>query len=197
MLLVGDQWISERTFTGIAGTNTTADITIELIGEELYDGKEGYLLQMSSEDQIFGGSFNGTIRIEKETMFPMMMYFSGTLMGVDFTEEATYTSEFLGKEELYPLVVGKELQVTETVQITETRNGSTEILPQILETYTYTIEGTEEVTVSAGSFWCYKITKTNETDEVISTFWVSDETKMWPVKSQGDDSSSWTGQQAR
>ena len=80
---------------------------------------------------------------------------------------------------LYPLIVGKELNSTQSTTYNYTSGGTTTTYTYEF-TYTGRVEVKEDITVPAGSFTCYKVTMRDPTTgDLVYTTWYSDEVKYY------------------
>jgi hypothetical protein len=191
-LSAGDSWRFETSLpTGLLGTTIKVEVTAEVIGEEPLDENNCYVLELSTEDDRFI-EFEGTMRIDKGTMLPVEMEARGEYASIygphPFEIHGTYSFKFLKEgEERFPLVVGKEFKVEETVVVEGTGYEGTQTTT---ETYLYRVEAIEDVRVDAGTFRCFRIVKYDDAGTiVVGTGWVSDEVKQWPVKMESEDNS--------
>jgi DUF3108-like len=148
-------------------------MTAEVTGEEELNGKNCYVVALSFDHSPWGASsMSGTMWIDKEVTWPLKIQNAGEFPGglqFSSTEETSY--DFGGKS-LWPLKVGKEVTATETKTTISTWETNTET-----KTSTYKVEGKEEITVSAGTFQCFKIVEYDQNGERLSTKWHSDKVK--------------------
>ena len=174
-LSIGDRWVSRVVFEGAEYTMNS-----QVTGEEVTDSNNYYVIDSSIEPPFKGllGSLRETI--DKATMFPATQQMSGEYMDMPLLIAISYSHEFPG-ECLYPLAVGKEIKVIESKTTTRTLMGETET-DTVTTTYTYKVDRIEQITVSAGTFRCFKIIKLDEAGTAVSSYWTSDEVKQIHVK---------------
>ena len=176
ILHVGDWWIMESVFN-----ETTYTFTQNVTGE----GPD-YYITYSENDPPYQGMYNRTSWVDKSTMNPVTMQGTGEYpydnTTITYTYNGTFFYVYYGGVP-FPLIVGKELNQTETYTITSTMiiDGT----PYTHEnnytcTYTLEVEAIENVTVPAGTFTCFKIDMWNATSgDLMYTMWYSDEAKTW------------------
>ena len=93
------------------------------------------------------------------------------------------TMEYEPKDsQLYPLTAGKEVTVTE-IESSEFMFAGEGEEETITSTYTYVVEGIEDVTVPAGTFRAFKVVKYDADGEPAETTWSSDAVNGCDVKS--------------
>ena len=83
---------------------------------------------------------------------------------------------------LYPLVVGKEVTITETDITVITVDGEAQRETET-NVFTYRVEGIEDVTAPDGTFRSFKVVKYDETGTAVGTAWESDAIKGYELKS--------------
>jgi hypothetical protein len=175
---VGDKITYEFTYQTSQGGTAAFDMTVEVTGEEELNGKNCYVVALSFDPPPWGASsMNGTMWIDKEVTWPVEIQNTGEFPGAlpfSSTEETSY--DFGGKS-LWPLKVGKEVTATETKTTTTIYAGQPQPTQTETKTSTYKVEGTEEITVSAGTFQCFKIVEYDQNGEKLSTKWHSDKVK--------------------
>ena len=154
--------------------------SLEVIAEQVIDGKDCYVTQGSFESPIGGVIKNVLLVFEKATMFLLRARMSGEYQGSPFIKTSRYSYEFLD-EPYYPLQVGKECRVTKTEIMTTTMLGRTKTETRTMN-YTYQVEGIEEITVPAGTFRCFKIVQYSSNDNALITHWESDRVRQYEVK---------------
>ncbi len=172
-LNVGDRWVSRVMSEGIEYTTTW-----EVVGEDVTDGKNCYVMEGSFEPPAMGIISSASVKYDKATMRPVRMQMSAEFEGYVYVTAVGYS--YSPDETLYPLEVGKELEIIETVTTTTTVMGETQTETET-NTYTFKVEGIEQITVPAGTFKCFKIVKYDEGGSALETEWHSDTTK-WTVK---------------
>jgi len=174
ILHVGDWWIME-----FVSNETTYTLTQNVTGE----GLDHYVIY-SEYDPPFMGRINETLRIDKSTINPVTMQGTGEYTYENTTIPYTYNGTIFYTYKggvLFPLIVGKELNETDTYIMTSIMIiDDTPYTHESNDTDTYTVrvEAIENVTVPAGTFACFKIDMWNATSgELIYTSWYSDEAK--------------------
>ena len=174
ILNTGDKWVSRFVSEGIEYT-----MTMEVTGEDVTDGKDCYVCEISLAPPIALGMDKMASRIDKETLETVRMEGSGIYNGMPLEIRSSYSQQFT--EPPFPLVVGKEWEVVEAENTTTTAMGQTNT-----ETETninrHKVEKMEQITVPAGTFRCFKIVQYDKNGNPINTSWVSDETKLISVK---------------
>ncbi len=168
-LKLGNQWV----YKGVSN-NVNYELTYEVTDMDIVNGKECYVLTLTSSPPISGIVETATSRVYKETLQTAQKQFVGTLMNSPLlsVQEYSYTND----SPLWPLEVGKERTVTKTETTTTTFMGETETETET-ETYTFKVESIEEITVTAGTFKCFKLVSYDETGDKLSTEWYSDKVK--------------------
>jgi len=165
-LHVGDEWVYRST------DNITYTFHYRVVGEEMVDNEDSYVIETSYDPPYRGNFSSGTTWVEKATGDTMKDERSGKYRGTPFTKTWTYTYQYLGVDR-WPIEVGKEYSMIRTVTL------STPPYEPIEETETFKakVEKVESITVPAGTFTCFKIVNYDENDNLLSTFWYSDEVK--------------------
>ncbi|MFC1847704.1 hypothetical protein ACFLXV_00115 [Chloroflexota bacterium] len=169
---IGDTW----EFKTVTETKESFS-TLEVVGEELVDGRQCYVLQ--SEEKVDTSPSPEIIRttscISKATIDMIKIQ----MLDEDSTvaQENTYSYE-PGNRSLFPLQVGDELEQTVTLYRPYDLMGQEEVLTQ---TYTHIcrVEAEEEITVPAGTFICFRIVDYDEDNNAVITQWYSDEAKTY------------------
>jgi len=174
ILKIGDTWIQTGLLEGIEYT-----FTVEVVGEDIVDGKDCYVIEAKIEPLLLGIISNRTTEQDKVTLDNVRLKLSGEIQGETYVTAITFAYEY--SEPPFPYEVGKSWQVTAIVNATETMRGHTEQIDEWEETYTYEIEKMETITVPAGTFECFKIIRYDE-DGPLSIYWRSDEVKLFNVK---------------
>lgn len=181
-LEVGNEWVYKWVVEGVEYT-----VTIEVTGGDIVDGKDCHVTEWSFNPPLYGIVDSGTLKIDKATYFVLSGQSRGTMEGLPFSVVATSSYEF-PEASYWPLEVGKEVKVIETSTTTTTAMGETET-ETAAETSTYKVEKIEEVTVSAGTFKCFKTVEYDETGKKLYTSWHSDKVKndvKWIDHETGD-----------
>ena len=172
ILHVGDYWIMEAVYD-----TTTYTMTQSIIGE----GVDYYLVYIEY-DPPSEGMINSTQWVDKSTSNPVRMQGHGNYTYDTTTIPYTYNITFLYTYQAgvpYPLIVGKELNMTETMIYNMTMDSTTHTYI-MNSSYTYKIEAVEDVTVPAGTFTCFRMNMYNETSgDLMYTAWYSDEVKSY------------------
>jgi hypothetical protein len=188
----GNEWVYDAVIDDTSLT-VTAKVTDT---EKNVEGTDCYVVEMTYDEPLWGRFTGGTAYVDKNTTFFKKIEWSGTyldLVPITHTIDYTYSS---GASELYPLTLGKEFTVEETVAATSSVNvpiiGIPIPLSSASETKTYRYEVGEEMETvtmdNAGTFRCFKVVKIDdEANVVVNTTWISDAAK-WIVKQEdGDD----------
>ena len=168
---------------------TTLTLTEEVTGEETVEGRDCCVLEMSF-DPLMSSTHDGVVYTTTG-----MRYWSDKatgLLGVkhEYTttaNEQSRTSSMIYSYNpwisLFPLEVGKEVETerTATNYVEGEQYGEIEVA-----TERYAVVSKEEITVTAGTFSCWKITYYDSGYDVTQTMWWSDEAKTI-VKSTDED----------
>lgn len=168
-LNLGDRWVYTLTSDGDRYT-WTAEVT----GQEMIGGKDCYVVDSSIDTSDEEFITDAKEWFEKETLWMIRMHSSGEYMGFTHLVSADVSYEGLP---LFPLEVGKEVEITETDTTTITIMGETETQTKTRRS-TYKVEKVEDITVAAGTFTCFKIVEYDEYDSAVGTTWYSDEVKI-------------------
>jgi hypothetical protein len=174
-LHIGDKWVSRVTSVDLEYT-----ITEEVTGEDMAEGKDCYVVDASFDPPVGGAFDSARGSLEKATMFPIRVEMSGEPRDVPVTMMATHSYQFTG-EPLYPLYVGKEIEVAQTTTTTIALGGESDTETET-ETYTYKVETIEDITVAAGTFRCFKVVRYDEQGTALASSWESPETRQHTVK---------------
>jgi hypothetical protein len=159
---------------------TTTTLTEEVIGEETVEGRDCYILNMALDPSISFTQAGGETVItgmkywaDKATgLYEVKMEVSGTYEGEAFTQ--TIISDYDPWESPFPLEIGKEVTAEKTVT---SYFGDTQVGQPVVGTEKYVVEGKESITVSAGTFDCWKLAIYDDSDNQTYTAWWSDEVK--------------------
>ena len=181
---IGDQWVWSYVMDG-----TTSLMTEEVIGEETVEGRVCYVLDMSF-DPVMSSTHDGVVYTttgmkywgDKATgLLGVKMEYTTTGNGQAFTSSETYS--YNPWISIFPLEVGKEVEMEKTtIQYMEGEQyGETKV-----STEKFTVVSKEDVTVTAGTFSCWKITYYDSALDTTQTMWWSDEVKTM-VKSTDAD----------
>jgi hypothetical protein len=181
---VGDEWVWSYVMYG-----TTYTLTEEVIGEETVGGRDCYVMDMSF-DPLISYTYDDAVSTvtsmkywgDKATgIYGVKTEMTGTYDGTEFT--MTTISSYSSWPHLFPLEIGKEVEVEQTdIQFF---NGSQTGEPMVT-TQKYRVDSKEDVTVSAGTFSCWKIIIYDGEGNVIQIVWWSDQAESM-VKSTDAD----------
>ena len=181
---LGDTWAWSYVMYG-----ETYTLTEEVIGEETVEGRDCYILDMSF-DPAMSSTYDDTVSIitsmkywaDKATgIYGVKTEMSGTHNGTEFT--MTTISSYSSWASLFPLEIGKEIETEMTS--TQYFDGTQTSEPTVT-TEKYRVDSKEDVTVSAGTFSCWKVIIYDGDGNVIQTVWWSDEVKSM-IKSTDAD----------
>jgi hypothetical protein len=181
---MGDTWVWSYTMYG-----TTYTLTEEIVGEERVEGRDCYVVDMSFDPLLSFPQVEGTSTInsmkywgDKATgIYEVKREMLGEYNEEDFT--LTMISDYSSWESPFPLEIGKEV---ETEQTTTQYMGETQAGEPTVTTIRYKVEGREEITVSAGTFDCWKMTLYDGAGDILQIVWWSDEARTI-VKSTGGE----------
>jgi hypothetical protein len=172
---VGDTWawsyaMGEATYT----------LTEAVTGTETVEGRDCYVIEMSFDPAIssvhdevvytvtrmtyWADKLSGLIGVKQETEI--------TGGGQSFTSLETYVYD--PWIELFPLEIGKVLESEKT---TSSYSHDVPMGDPVVTIEKYVVEGKEEITVTAGTFTCWKIVIYDGDGNVFVTMWYSDEAK--------------------
>jgi hypothetical protein len=168
---------------------TTYTLTEEIIGEEKVEGRDCYVIDMSFDPLLTFA------QIEGESTITSMKYWADKATGIyevkremlgDYNEE-TFTlaliSDYSSWESPFPLEIGKEVETEQT--ITQYYNDIQSGEPTVT-TIKYAVDSREDVTVSAGTFECWKMTLYDGAGDILQVVWWSGEAKTI-IKSAGGE----------
>lgn len=178
---VGDTWAWSYVMYGM-----TTTLTEEVIGEESMEGRDCYVTDMSFDPALSFAQDGGTSTVsgmtywgDKATAFyEVKREMSGSYEGTDFT--IIMISSYSSWASLFPLEVGKEVETEQT--ITQYFNGTQSGEPTV-SAQRYRVDGQETVTVSVGTFSCWKLVIYDGEDNIIQVAWWSESVKS-VVKSE-------------
>ncbi len=172
---VGDEWVWSYVMYG-----ETYTLTEEIIGEERVEGRDCYVVDMSFEpvlsytqDSMVSTVTGMKYWSDKATgIYGVKMEMSGSYDGTDFI--MTTISSYSSWEPLFPLEIGKEIETekTDTQYFDDTQTGEPTVT-----TEKYRVDSKETVTVSAGTFSCWKIVIEDGAGNITQTVWWSDQVK--------------------
>ena len=172
---VGDQWVWSYVMEG-----TTATLTEEVTEEETVEGRDCYVLDMSF-DPMMSSTHDGVVYTT--TSMKYWMDKATGLYGVKHEYATTYNGQAVTSSMIYsyspwaslfPLEIGKEV---ETERTTTTYLEGEQYGDILTDTEIYTVVSKEDVTVTAGTFSCWKITYYDSASDTTQTMWWSDEAK--------------------
>lgn len=169
-LRIGDQWTYKTVMEGV-----TYSVTTEVTEEDIVAGVYCYVIEWSCQPAFEGVVESMSARIDQSTNFTVTTQFTGTMMGSPFTQVTDYDYRF-PDESWWPLEVGKEITVMETLTMTLTSMGQ-KTAETKRKTSTYEVVRKEDITVPAGTFMCFKIVEYDTDGKKLSEKWYSDEVK--------------------
>jgi hypothetical protein len=164
ILQKGDRWVVK-----IVGENIEGISKMEVVGEDIINGKDCYIMRTLSEYKLPSPKTeHDEVWIDKVTLFPI---WAKTQNGGK-TIIILFTYEFPDGP-LYPLELGKECRAVVKTKIT----GMGQPLSRT-GTYVYKVEEIEEIVVPAGKFTCFKVIGCDPSGYPTSISWRSDKTKL-------------------
>jgi len=172
---IEDKWVWSYVMDG-----TTATLTEEVTGEETVEGRVCYVIEMSF-DPVISSTHDGVVYTttvmkywnDKATgLLGIKHESSGTYNGTAFTSITTYS--YNPWSSIFPLEIGKEVETEKTS--TQYWDG-TQFGEPVVTTEKYKVVSKEDVTVTAGTFSCWKITYYDSASGTTQTMWWSDEAK--------------------
>jgi hypothetical protein len=183
-LEVGDQWVWSYTMYG-----TTYTLTEEVFGEERVEGRDCYVIDMSFDPLLTFA------QIEGESTITSMKYWADKATGIyevkremlgDYNEETftlTMISDYSSWESPFPLEIGKEVDTEQTVTqyYDDTQTGEPTVT-----TIKYEVNSREDVTVSAGTFDCWRMTLYDGSGDILQIIWWSDEARTIVKSTDGE-----------
>jgi hypothetical protein len=172
---LGDTWVWHY---AMQGESTT--LTEEVMGEEVFEGRDCYILHMSFDPVLVFQQPEGASTItsmkywsDKATgIYEVKREVSGIYNGAPFT--TTMVSTYDPWVSPFPLELGKQVETVQT--LTSYFNGSQSGEP-IVGTERYLVDSREEITVAAGTFDCWKLVIDDGAGNIIQTVWWSDEVR--------------------
>lgn len=181
---VGDKWVWSYVME-----ETTYTLTEEIIGEETVEGRDCYVIDMSfdpvisyTRDDVVSTVTSMKYWGDKATaLLGVKMQSSGTYNGTAFTSTQTYS--YNPWISLFPLEIGKEIEMEKTT--INYYDGEPYGEP-VVSTEKYMVVSKEDVTVTAGTFSCWKITYYDSALDTTQTIWWSYQAKT-VVKSTDAD----------
>jgi len=169
-LHVGDQWVYREIYKGVAYT-----VTEKVVGEELMQGKDCYVKELTYDPPISGAS-KETYWIEKATLDILRLQASAEYSGATATCSYVYDMKFSG-DERWPLTIGNEWTENGTITMSCQALGKTST---DTSTYSmnYKVEEVEDITVGGGTFRCFKLV-TYENGVAAQNWWYADKVKAF------------------
>jgi len=173
ILHVGDWWVTEIVFN-----ETTYTLT-----QNVTDEGPDYYIVYSEYDPPYQGRCNSTDWIDKSMPFGAMRSrgqgeYTYDNTTITYTYNITFYYIYYGGVP-FPLIVGKELNMTEIMNYTSKYDTTTYTFESNMS-FVFEVETIENVTVPAGTFTCFKINMWNATTlDLLYTMWYSDEAKTW------------------
>jgi len=172
---VGDKWVWSYVMD-----ETTYTLTEEIIGEEIVEGRDCYIIDMSFDPPL---SYTHSEEVSTITsmkywqdkataIYGVKMESSGTYNGTEFTSSEIYFYD--PWEPLFPLEVGKEV---ETEKTTTQYSSGDQIGEPVVITEKYRVDSMDDVTVAAGTYSCWKIIIYDGDGNTTQTIWWSDTVK--------------------
>jgi hypothetical protein len=170
-LEVGDTW----TVNGMSD-DVEYQMVVKVTGEDMTDGKDAYVLEAMIDPPLNAtGISKMTGKVNKHTMEWIRQQASGEINGISFTMATSYSQKF--SEMPFPYSIGKSWEVTEEESNVFSSMGRSEKTTET-NTYVYQVEKIEKVTVTAGTFECFKILKYDDDENVVDTYWYSGKVKQ-------------------
>jgi len=163
-------------------------LTEEVIGEEIMEGRDCYVLDMTFDPPLTFAQEGGESTIDgmtywgdKATAFnEVKRDVACSYNGTDFT--LTVISDYSSWESLFPLELGKTVETEHT--ITQYYEGSQTGEPTVTAER-FVVESREVVTVTAGTFDCFKIVIYDGEGAILQIVWWSDEVKSMVKSDDG------------
>ena len=168
---------------------TTSTLTEEITGEATVEGRVCYVIDMSFDPVM------SWPQGDMECTISSMKYWSDKatgLLGVKHETSTTCNGQVYTSGEnycydpwtsLFPLEVGKEVETEKTT--TQYSDGEQTGDP-VVSTERYTVVSKENVTVTAGTFSCWKISIYDSALDTTQTMWWSDEAKTMVKMTDAD-----------
>jgi len=182
---IGDKWV-----WSYGMDETTYTLTEEIIGEEMVDGRDCYVIDMSFDPLLsYTHSAVRTITSMRcwqdraTVLYRVKMKSSGTYDGTDFTSTEAYS--YNPWASIFPLEIGKEV---ETEKTTTQYYDSDQAGEPMVTTEKYRVDKIEDVTVAAGTFSCWKIMIYDGDGNITQTILYSDTVKIMVAMAAVDGS---------
>ena len=172
---VGDKWVWSYVMD-----ETTSTLTQEITREETVEGRDCYVMDMSF-DPVMSSTQDGVVYTttgmkywgDKATgLLGVKMEITTTGNGQVITQSQTYS--YNPWTSIFPLEIGNEVETERTTisYFEGEQYGEAEVA-----TEKYTVVSKKDVTVTAGTFSCWKITYYDSALGTTQTMWWSDEAK--------------------
>lgn len=182
ILKVGDTWTTTTPpFIGEADLISVSTIT----GEQVFNGIECYTLNRTCT-YYPEALLTETLYIDKTSWYQIGR--EASLSGNGLTLTGTEIMTYNYSVQPYPLSIGKAwsftVNITATGYLADVDNYSAGQNPTATRRYSYTekVERVESITGPAGTFQCFKIVQYDDNNTVLSTRWITDVTRGFPVK---------------
>jgi hypothetical protein len=180
---MGDTWVFSYM---VGGADST--LTEEVIGEEEMGGRECYVLDMTFDPPLTYAQTEGESIVtgmtywgDKATAFcEIRRDMAGSYGDTEFTLSLVFS--YSSWESLFPLEVGKEVETEQT--ITQYYNDSLTGEP-IVNAERFVVESREVVSVTAGTFDCFKIVIYDGEGAIMQIVWWTDEVKSMVKSDDG------------
>ena len=180
---VGDTWVFSYMMQGADST-----LTEEIVGEERVEDRDCYVIDMSFDPPLSFPQGGGVSTItgmtywgDKATcLYEVKQEMVGDYNGEPFTITITYA--YSPWAPLFPLELGEEVETEQTV--TQYYDG-TQTGEPIVVTLRYRVDSQEAVTVSAGTFDCWRLVIDDGEGNIIQVVWWSDEAKTMVKSTDG------------
>jgi hypothetical protein len=171
--VIGDKWVL-KWYSG-AGDYT---VTSEVSGEDMINGKNCWVME-TTFDPVYQGVLTGvTNKYDKVNL---------DLLSSDYHSndgKSTSITYQVSGDSYYPLSVGKKALDIEDQTISTTTTGTATVTQteNVTVTTSTVVEKIEKVTVTAGTFTCFKVLKYDDSGKLTSISWRTDKTKLFQVK---------------
>ena len=168
----GDQWLWAQVFE-----DTTFDMSVEITDTSVLDDEECYIMDMTFDPPLYEtfDTMRLWMAVGEPFFSPLKIQMETTVLGEPYSVVTECSAEY-PDEDPWPLEVGNEFTLVQTMTTTITISGETATETET-ETSVIKVEGKEDITVSAGEFTCFVIKDYNEENELLNTYWYSDEVK--------------------
>jgi hypothetical protein len=172
---IGDQWVWSYVMEG-----TTYTLSEEVIGEETVEGRDCYVIDMSF-DPVMSSTHDGIVYtttsmkywMDKATcLYGIKHEYTTSSNGQVFTSSLIYS--YNPWASLFPLEIGKEVETMKTATSYYEGEQYGDI---VTDSEKYSVVSKEDITVTAGTFSCWKMTYYDGASDTTQTMWWSDEAK--------------------